>query len=318
MSGSMQEVAGALHDAQRIAVVGHVGPDGDALGSMIGLALAARAAGKEAYATFGEPYVVPHQLRFLDAECLVAVRDVPLPLDALVVVDCGDRQRLGSAATLADEAARVVVIDHHRSNGGFGDVSWVEPDAGATAQMVHRLLTHMGWVVEQAAAEALYTGIVTDTGRFQYSSTSPEVHHIAAALLDAGVQPDEIGQKVYEESPFAYLGLAGAVMQRAQLDRELDLVWSSLTTEDLAQADIGYEAADGLIDLIRVAEEAQVACLLRELAPGKTKGSLRSRGTVDVGAVAVALGGGGHRNAAGFTMEAGIDEAIAAVRSALQ
>lgn len=313
----LEAVAAEIRAAQRLVVVGHVGPDGDALGSMLGLATAARAAGKEAYATFGEPFVVPHQLDFLDPALLLPVAEVPRPLDLLVVVDCGDRDRLGSAGVLADDATRVAVIDHHRTNGGFGDVSWVEPDAGATAQLVHRLLVHLDWPLDATVAEALYTGIVTDTGRFQYSSTSPEVHEIAAQLLKSGVQPDRIGQLLFDSSPFAYLGVAGAVLARARLEPELSLVWSSLETADLEHAGIGYEAADGLIDLIRIAEEAQVACLLREVGEGRTKGSLRSRGLVDVGSVAVALGGGGHHNAAGFTLDATVEETIVRVRSAL-
>ncbi len=315
---AIDAVATEIESAQRLVVVGHVGPDGDALGSMLALAAGARAAGKEAYATFGEPFVLPHQLEFLDTTTLVPVSAVPRPLDLLVVVDCGDRGRLGSAGELADAAARVAVIDHHRTNGGFGDACWVEPDAGATAQLVHRLLVHLGWDISPEMARALYTGIVTDTGRFQYSSTSPEVHAIAAALLEAGVEPDVIGQRLFASSPFAYLGVAGAVMSRARLEPELRLVWSSLTIADLDDAGIGYEAADGLIDLIRIAEEAQVACLLREVGPGRTKGSLRSRGAVDVGAVALSLGGGGHHNAAGFTVEATIEEAIARIREALK
>ncbi|HSF87063.1 MAG TPA: bifunctional oligoribonuclease/PAP phosphatase NrnA [Acidimicrobiia bacterium] len=317
MSG-IEAIADELRTASRIAVAGHVGPDGDALGSMLGLAMAARAAGKEAFATFGEPFVMPHQLEFLNTETLMTVSDVPRPLDLLVVVDCGDRERLGTAAVLADDAARVAVIDHHRTNGGFGDASWVEPDAGATAQMVHRLLAHLGWQVDKAIAEALYTGVVTDTGRFQYSSTSPEVHEIAARLLQSGVEPDRIGQALFASSPFAYLGVAGAVMSRASLEPELSLVWSSLPAEDLESAGIGYEAADGLIDLIRIAEEAQVACLLREVGETRTKASLRSRGVIDVGSVAHALGGGGHHNAAGFTVDATVDEAIEMVREALR
>jgi nanoRNase/pAp phosphatase (c-di-AMP/oligoRNAs hydrolase) len=313
----LEAVAAELVGAQRLAVVGHVGPDGDALGSMLALAAAARAVGKEAYATFGEPFVMPHQLEFLDTATLVAVKDVPVPLDVLVVVDCGDRSRIGTAGVLADAAERVVVIDHHRTNGGFGDVSWVEPAAGATAQMVHRLLLHLAWPVDAGIAEALYTGIVTDTGRFQYSSTSPEVHSIAADLLEAGVQPDQIGQRLFASSPFAYLGVAGAVLSRAALEPDLGLVWSTLEIGDLERAGIGYEAADGLIDLIRIAEESQVACLLREVDSGRTKGSLRSRGAVDVGAIAQALGGGGHHNAAGFTIEATPEEAIDLVRKAL-
>ena len=319
MTTGMNAAVRALLGAERIAVAGHVGPDGDALGSMIGLAVAARAAGKEAFATFGDPFVLPYQLRYLDDEVLVPEAEVPRPLDLLVVVDCGDRERLGSAAVLADEAEQVLVIDHHRSNdGAFGDITWVEPDAGATAQMVHRLLTELAWPVGPRVAEALYTGVVPDTGRFQYSSTTPETHRIAAALLESGVEPDRIGQKIYEESPFAYLQVAGAVMSRARLDAELRLVWSVLHTDDLARAGIGYEAADGLIDLIRIAEEAQVSCLLRDLGDGRTKGSLRSRGSVDVGSVAVALGGGGHHNAAGFTVEGAPEDVIELVRGALR
>lgn len=317
MKADVVAVAAALRNVSRIAVVGHVGPDGDALGSMVGLARAARAAGKEAYATFGEPFVMPHQLRFLTDDALVPVSAVPTPLDVLVVVDCGDLDRLGTAGVLVDQAGSVVVIDHHRTNDGFGDLAWIEPDAAATAQMVHRLLAHLGWGEGPEVAEALYTGLVTDTGRFQYSSTSPEVHRIAAEMLEAGVRPDEVNRRVYEESPFAYLHVAGAVLRRARLEPELGLVWSTLTAADLEQAGIGYEAADGLIDLIRVAEEAGVACLVRELGDGRTKGSLRSRGAVDVGAIAASLGGGGHHNAAGFTLRASPDEAIERVRKAL-
>lgn len=314
----MRPVAEALQAASRLAVVGHVGPDGDALGSMIGLARAARAAGKEAYATFGEPFVVPHQLAFLADPALVSVSAVPRPLDVLVVVDCGDIGRLGTAAELVDHAGRVVVIDHHRSNGGFGDVAWIVTDAGATAELVHLLIAELGWPAGRDVAEALYTGLVTDTGRFQYSSTSARVHRIAAEMLEAGVAPELIGRKVYEESPFGYLAVAGAVLGRAQLDEEAGLVWSTLLLADLEAAGIRYEDADGLIDLIRVAEEADVACLVREIGSGRVKVSLRSRGGTDVAEIAVGFGGGGHHNAAGFTA-AGTPQTVAdQVRRALQ
>lgn len=314
----LDQAAAELRAANRLVVAGHVGPDGDALGSMLALAGAARNVGKEAFATFGEPFVMPHQLSFLDTAALVPVAEVPRPLDLLVVVDCGDRDRLGTAGELADDAARVLVVDHHRTNGGFGDVSWVEPGAGATAQMVHRLLAHLGWPIDAAIAEALYTGIVTDTGRFQYSSTSAEVHEIAAHLLEAGVQPDRIGQRLFASSPFGYLGVAGAVLSRAQLEPDIGLVWSTVERADLERAGIGYEAADGLIDLIRIAEEAGVACLLREVDDDRTKASLRSRGEVDVGSIAASLGGGGHHNAAGFTLAGTPADAIERVRQALR
>lgn len=314
----MRPVAEALEAASRLAVVGHVGPDGDALGSMIGLVRAARAAGKEAYATFGEPFVMPHQLGFLADPALVPVAEVPRPLDVLVVVDCGDIGRLGTAAELVEHSGRVVVIDHHRSNDGFGDVAWIVPDAGATAELIHLLVAELGWPSGREVAEALYTGLVTDTGRFQYSSTSPRVHRIAAELLEAGVAPELIGRKVYEESPFGFLAVAGAVLGRAQLDEELGIVWSTLFLSDLEAAGIRYEDADGLIDLIRVAEEADVACLVREIGSGRAKVSLRSRGGTDVAAIAASFGGGGHHNAAGFTAAGTPQDVADQVRRALQ
>jgi phosphoesterase RecJ-like protein len=166
-------------------------------------------------------------------------------------------------------------------------------------------------------AVALYTGLVTDTGRFQYSSTTPEVHRMAAALLAAGVEPDRIGRRLYEEAPFAYYTVISRVMGRAVLDVDRRLVWSLLSQEDLEVAGLAYEETDPLIDLVRIAEEAEVSCLFKEMERGVLKGSLRSRGEVDVAAVAAALGGGGHHNAAGFTFRGTIDDAIQAVRALL-
>lgn len=315
---AMNDAAVVLEAAESIVVIGHVGPDGDALGSAIGLALAARSAGKSAHATFGEPFVVPDQLRFLVTDVLVAPGELAeQTVDVAIAVDVAALDRLGSAARIAERAGKFVVIDHHATNGGFGDVAVVDPKAAATAEVIYRLLVQLDWEVDERIAEALYVGLVTDTGRFQYSATSPAVHKIAADLLARGVAPDRVGRHLYEESPFAYLHVAGAVLSRAELVPEVSLVWSRLKPEDLAAVGIGYEQADGLIDLIRVAEEAEVACLLRELGEGKTKGSLRSRGAADVGAVAAGLGGGGHHNAAGFTYQGTPEEAIIRVVDAL-
>ena len=172
-----------------------------------------------------------------------------------------------------------------------------------------RLIRAIGWEVTPDIATALYTGVVTDTGRFQYESTSPEVHRIAADLLEAGVSPPVVGQHIYEEAPFGYLRVAGAVLGRSELDLEHKIVWSVLYQEDLSRASLRYEEADGLIDLLRLAEESEVACLLRELGDGHFKGSLRSRGRVDVSEIAAHFGGGGHHNAAGFVAE-GTPESI--------
>ena len=318
MSGdAIDAVAAVLRDAQRIVTVGHIGPDGDALGSALGLAMAARSVGKDATATFGEPFAVPDQLRFLDLDALARVGDIEGDIDVLVACDTAAPERLGSAAVLAERAKTVVVIDHHLSNGGFGDVVLVDATAAATAQLVFQLIERLGWPLDPASATALYTGVVTDTGRFQYSSTSPETHRVASRLLEAGVAPEVVGQHVYEEAKFGYLKVAGAVLGRAELDADRRLVWSVMTIGDLAAAGVAYLDTDGLIDVLRLAEESDVACLLKQVDDAVWKGSLRSRGRVDVAAIAAGFGGGGHHNAAGFTHRGAAEEAVARVQAAM-
>jgi len=299
---TLEEAAAVIESAGSFVAVGHIRPDGDALGASLALALAGRAAGKDTYISFGEPFDMPHQFRFLDMAPYRPVDEVPRPLDLLIACDTAEKSRLGSAARLCDGTGKVLVVDHHMSNGGFGDVRYVDSTAAATAEMAYRLIGQLGWPITPDVANALYVGLVTDTGRFQYSVTSPAVHRIAAELLEAGVKPEIVGRHLYEESPFGYLGLAAVVLGRAHLETEKSFVWSVLLEEDIAKSGIGMEDADGLIDLIRIAQEAGVACLLR-FQDGVTKGSLRSRGEVDVAAIAAVFGGGGHHNASGFTFE---------------
>ena len=318
MSSPLQQAAAALRAADTIVAMGHVGPDGDALGSMLAIAGAAAGAGKQAYATFGEPFVVARQFRFLDTSLLISPGRVTMNADVAVVVDTSVPARLGSALPIAQRAKQVVILDHHLSQDGELDgIQVVDTTAGAAAQVVYRLLQELQWPLTPEVATAIYTGIVTDTGRFQYSATSPEVHQITAALLEAGVEPAVVGRHVYEESPFAFLHVAGEVLRRAQLDISKRLVWSVLAIADLARERLDYEDADGLIDLLRIAEESDVACLLREIGDGKYKGSLRSRGRVDVSAIAGLFGGGGHHNAAGFVATADSGDIISAIRDAL-
>ncbi len=308
-----QQAVEEIGRAQRIGIVGHVRPDGDALGSMIALALAARSAGKEAVASFGEPFVLGEEFRFLDQTVLVPPSEFPDDLNLAIVCDTGVLDRVGSVGSAIEGADRVLVIDHHVTPGTIGDVHVVDPHAAATTQLVFELLQRLGWEITRPIAEALYVGLVTDTGRFQYSSTSPEVHRMAADLLAAGVEPAPIGRQLYEEAPFGYFTVVSRVLGRARLEEGAGLVWTTLLREDLQAAGIPWEAAEGLIDLVRLATEAGVACLLKETKPGVLKGSLRSRGDVDVAAIASAFGGGGHRNAAGFTSELGVDDTIARI-----
>jgi phosphoesterase RecJ-like protein len=310
-------VVDAIRAADSIGVVGHVGPDGDALGSMIALALAATENGKTGVASFAEPFVVPAEMSYLDTSVLVAPSDFPTNLDLAVAVDTSVRHRVGSLVGAMEQASKLAVIDHHISDGSWGDVTAIDPQAAATTELVYDVIKELEWPISAPVATALYTGLVTDTGRFQYSSTSPKTHRIAADLLSCGVEPDVIGQQLFEEAPFGYYAVAAAVLARSVMDVDHEFVWSMLTMSDLDDAGVAYHEVDGLIDLVRMARGTQVACLLREAKPGVIKGSLRSRGLIDVSAIAGTFGGGGHHNASGFTSTDSPEEVIGQIVSHL-
>jgi phosphoesterase RecJ-like protein len=299
-----------LDGADSIGVVGHVGPDGDALGSMIAIARSARLAGKNAVASFADPFIVPEEMSYLDDSVLVPSAEFPRDLDVAVAVDTSVSSRVGSLAPAMESATTLAVLDHHISDGSWGDVVVIDPTAAATAQLVHTLLSKLGWPIDEHVATALYTGIVTDTGRFQYSSTSAQTHEIAADLLARGVQTAQIGQALYEEAPFGYYELVSRVLGRAILDEDHTFVWSMVTPDDLEASGLAYHEADGLIDLVRLARGTEVACLLKVKESGVVKGSLRSRGVIDVATIARSFGGGGHHNAAGFTAREPVDVVI--------
>ncbi len=316
-TGPLREAAEIISGARSIAMACHIGPDGDALGSMLGLAAAASNRGVEVFPSFGEPFTVPDAFRFLPLDLLVKPAMLPAEPDVMVTFDAGSVDRLGVLAEPAGRARQLVVIDHHVSNTGFGSVNLIDPAAAATAEIVYLLLVEMGWDLDPVVATCLHVGMVTDTGRFQYSNTTPATLDVASKLVAAGARPEIIGQHVYEEVPFGYLGVAGLVLQRAVLEPERRLVWSVLTAADMERHGIGLDDTDPLIDAIRVARESDVAMLLKDLGDDRVKVSMRSRGRADVGAVAVALGGGGHHNAAGFNFAGSVEAALAAVRGLL-
>lgn len=313
-TAAIRALAAVVDAAPSIGVVGHVNPDGDALGSMVALALAARGAGKDAVASFDEPFIVPDTLSAIDTSALVPPSDFPSDLALAVAVDTSVRHRVGSLADAMESAGTLGVIDHHLSEGGWGDVVVIDSTAASTTELVFLLLKELGWDITPEIATALYVGLVTDTGRFQYSNTTAGTHRIAAELLAAGVAPDAVGQKLYEEAPFGYYELVSRVLGRAEFDHERAFVWSSVTDEDLEACGLRADEADGLIDLVRLAKGSEVACLLK-VRGGVVKGSLRSRGEVDVAAIAGVFGGGGHHNAAGFTSDHTVEDTISKVLS---
>jgi phosphoesterase RecJ-like protein len=304
----------ALRSAGEVVVACHVDPDGDALGSLLGLAGPLRRNGTRVWATWGadEPKAPPIYAFLEGLRTVVPPTEVPERPEVFVAVDCGDPGRLGVLAETFARAATTVNLDHHRSNPGFGTVNLVDPEAASSAELVYQLVRRMDLTPDPAEATALYTGIVTDTGRFQYSSTSPRTLRVAADLREIGVDHERVATEIFESGSLPYLHVVGTVLGRARVEE--GLVWSWLDTADLDAAGLSIDETEGLIDAIRPVKESTFALLLKQRAEGDGyKGSLRSRGEVDVARIAQALGGGGHRRAAGFSFDGTPEEAARAV-----
>ena len=317
LTNEIDRAAEAIAGASELALACHVSPDGDALGSLLALHELARANGKPAVASWSEPFEVGPHYRFLPGLHLATKpADFPAEPELMMTFDCGSLDRLGQLAKPAEAARELIVVDHHATNDRFGTINVVDPGAAATAVLVRRLAERLGWDLTRDAAVCLYTGLVTDTGRFQYSNTTTQVFALAEELASFDLPIAAMSRQLFEEHRFAYLQLVAACMARAELDRDLHFVASWVTDEDLHTHGCTLEETEGLIDLVRRAAEAEVSCVLKETPEG-IRVSLRAATSADVGALAARFGGGGHRYAAGFLAPGPISEVLAAIRSAL-
>lgn len=290
-----------------VVIAAHVGPDGDALGAALALHLALSRLGIDSCPTVGEqPLKVPASLAVLpavgdlvEASSLPAAEDVAL----LVTVDAASPTRLGSVEGYLDAGVPTLMLDHHASATPFGDVRLVAPRAAATVQIVEALIDRLGVPLSVDVATCLYAGLVTDTGRFGHASTDASAMEFGARLLSAGVDHAELTRRLYDTRSLGELRLLGRALDRAAFVPDVALIHTHLTHEELARSGSGLEATEALIDLLRSADIAEVALVLKPGPLGDWRASLRSRGPVDVGAVASSFGGGGHAAAAGFSAE---------------
>lgn len=300
---SPAEVARTLLAADAgLIVAAHRNPDGDALGSMLGLSRALRAAGRDVVLAHPDEDPVPPELAFMLREGESIVRD--LPADAgdrvFVAVDCATAMRLWHDRAPHEGVAMVVNIDHHHDNTRYGHLNLVEPAASSCAEVLVHVLEAAGLPVTADVAEPLYVGLITDTGRFCYSNTGPEAHRVAGLFIEAGVDPAELGRLLYEEQPPERLMLLGRAMQRARLLCDGRLMLAALGPDDYAAA--GGDDTEGIVEAMRSVRGVSVAGLTRQQAHGAWRVSLRTDvPDVDVSAIARAEGGGGHRAAAGFS-----------------
>lgn len=306
-----------------VLLVCHVNPDGDAIGSMLAVGLGLRALGLDGVqATFPGAPEVPEPFTSLPGlELLVPEEAAATAPDLMVCFDAASASRLGQLADRVGAAGTTVVLDHHASYTGFGKIHLVDPQAAATAVVAEELLERLGVALDAAIAECLYVALVTDTGSFKFEMTTPAVHQLAARLLATGIRPADIARRVFDTRPFGAVRLYGEVLSRAQLEPQaaggLGLVWTWAGLDDLDRHGQRPYVLEPLIDSVRCTAEADVSCVFKQVALDEWAVSMRSKGRSDVSAVAVALGGGGHRLAAGFTGYGDVADVVDAIRTEL-
>ena len=302
----------------RFVVTSHHNPDGDALGSLLGLARALRAAGQDVALCHADAPQMPGDISFLLAEGEEIRRDLPDDVGerTLVAVDCATERRMWETP-VHEQALVVVNIDHHQDNTMFGDLNLVEPFASSTAEVILGVIAAAGWPLTREVAEPLYVGLVTDTGRFGYTNTRPQAHRAAAALIEAGVDVSAMSRRLFEEQPLERLLLTGKALERARSLAGGRMLAAVLVQEDFDA--VGGDDTEGIVEIMRGVRGVRAAALVREAGPdGAYRVSLRTADPdVDVSAIAREEGGGGHRAAAGFSTRKPPEELLAWLDAAM-
>lgn len=303
----LQDAADFLRAQDDFLLLTHIQPDGDAIGSLLGFAHLLQSLGKQFQIAGPEP--IPEKFCFLPmADRFQMSAEIKRKFPAAVVLDCGDRTRIGQCEELLAQDAVLLNIDHHKTNDSFGLANLVDVQSAATSQIVYSLARHMGLEIGRQMAICLYTGILTDTGGFRYSNTSAEVHRIAADLLQKGVAPYDVADRVLETLTWFQVQLIREALGTLQRDDSGQLAWVVVRRDLLARLGAADEDAEGLVNYARNVEGVEVGILFREKGDGSIKVSFRSKYRIDVGEIALFFGGGGHARASGCTLHGPIEK----------
>jgi len=304
----------AITESSSVLLLAHVTPDADALGSALGLGLALQSMGKQVQVTVGEPgFTTPKSLNFLPGIELIRAPEDLKPVDLVISCDVSSDARLGSAKSILEATAVSIAIDHHPSFTGFGTIHLVDPKAAATAEIVLELIDRLELSITKDIAGAIFSGLTTDTGSFKYQSTTAHTLRTAARLLDTGIDSAKLSRLLFDDEPLNALVMMGDAVSRATLVPAAaagqGLVFTSVSIEQRPGLD--ELAVERVIESLRKTSEAEVAAVLKQADDGHWKVSLRSKTTIDVGAIANKLGGGGHKHASGYSSTVDLGETVA-------
>jgi len=317
-TADLNAVVDAIRSNDRFLVTTHENPDGDALGSILAMKLALEQLGKDGVLYLSGIIPLPTEYDFMRLDGLTRTPPDDAAERVVLALDCANERRLGPDPGLVERAPLVLDIDHHHDNSRFGKVNLIVADASSTGEILYDLFHELGVRLTPGIAEALYIALVTDTGRFQYTNTTPKTLRIAAELVEAGANVHQVFQDVYENVAFAKIKLVARALEKARVYEGGRVIVSDLERSDFEAAGAEEPFAEGIIDYLRAVEGAEIVALIRE--PPTQNGparrvSLRTRAEeIDVSAIARKSGGGGHRQAAGFSSEASTDEIVDFIR----
>jgi len=305
----------------RFVLAAHESPDGDALGSLVGMQGLLTALGKDSRMFIAPADLpLPYEYRFFELDGLISSPPADIARRTVVFLDCGNIDR--NSASVLQQGSHLLNIDHHHDNTRFGTLNHVVPDASCTAEIVWDLMRGLDVKPTLEVARALYVGLITDTGRFMYENTGPHAHEMAAEMIGAGVDVQDVYRRLYEEMPQAKLALLALALDRMQRFDSGELTLAALSAEDFRDAEAEDSYSEGIIDHLRAVQGTKVAVLVRELSSGERIGqrkvSLRATDDhVDVSRIAREQGGGGHRRAAGFSTTLELEPLIQFLRRAI-
>ena len=302
-NAELTEIVEAIRARQRFVISSHTRPDGDSIGSSLAMAFALRAMGKEADVVHSDPAPGP-LMQFPGVRDIQVMPQVGNHYDAAIVMECGDLGRTGVAGL---DRFFLINIDHHPGNVGYGRLNWFNPDAAACGEMVFDLVKALGAPLTPEVAIHVYLAILTDTGSFHYANISPRTFEICKEALEAGVDPVAVARNVYDSNNMGRLKLFGAVLSAMQIDPSGRVAIVYLDHAMARAAGGTYEDTEGLINLPLTVKEIQAVVFFKQSEGEEYRVSMRSKGEIDIGAVAKEFGGGGHKNAAGCTVTGAID-----------
>jgi len=299
----IRSIVEAVRARRRFVLSSHSRPDGDSIGSQLAMAYALRAMGKEVSVVNADP-APPPLMQFPGVPDIRIAPEAQGEFDAAIIMECGDLARTGVRGL---DRYFVINIDHHPGNSGYGQLNWFDSTAAACGEMVYSLVRALDVPLSLDIATHIYLAILTDTGSFHYSSISPRTFDICRETIDAGVDPVQVARNVYDSNSMGRLKLFGAVLSAMQIDATGRIAIVYLDHEMAREAGGTYEDTEGLINLPLTVKEIQSVVFFKQTEGDEYRVSMRSKGDIDIGAVAKGFGGGGHKNAAGCTVTGGID-----------